>query len=316
MTVVSAMKFNEQEGAMIADEQSSTHIRKSDIATKIHEFKCSDSITALTGGSGASDILYEIVMKTENEIRENIKDIKYGKHISVALSQVMAKVKRKLIEQQFQSSYGLSEAELQCGQKITPEGRLTIESGIMQEYKQYASPFSTNTHPLFQNSFLVISYDNKEGIQISSVDMKYGKFYISRPYECIGSGSDMADNELNLFFENTPRENRNNIDPIEGIIALLYATDRAAARNIGVGGTPLIYILKKDEITIPSEENSRLAVEIVKGNKKGYLSTEFTKKSLQELIYAKANFKSIEQEMWTQAVDISKLSLLLRGYKV
>ncbi len=142
---------------------------------------------------------------------------------------------------------------------------------------------------------------------------------ISRPYSSIGSGEDIADEELYSFFERVPREERENINPVKGLCALLNATERASAINIGVGGTPSIRILgkkgKKVEVISPPENASRLAIEIVKGTRRNYLSEEFEEEAIKQLLFRGKDFQTIEKEMWAAAKNKDKLSLMLRGYK-
>ncbi len=118
MTVISAMKFNKESGALISDEQASTDVRKYDIASKIFDIE-SGGKTVLLGGAGASDVLYEGAREAKDVIEKNKDKLKSAKDLLNILGQVMSKQRRRYIEIYMQNQYGLSEEELQSGQKKT-----------------------------------------------------------------------------------------------------------------------------------------------------------------------------------------------------
>lgn len=327
MTVISAMKFNRTCGALVSDEQASTEVRKYDIASKIHELRSKDDKIAILGGAGASDVLYEAAQDTIKAIEKNQGPINSAQDLLNILGQVMSKQKRRYIEIYMQNFYGLTEAELQSGQKKLPDGsRIQLDPTILREYHaliQGERDFSQ----LLKNKFLSLTFDGE--VQIFSVSSSFtNPIPVSRPYSSIGSGEDIADEELYSFLERIPREERENIDPVKGLCALLNATDRASTINIGVGGTPSIKILTKATakekgkiinkviITSPSENASKLAIEIVKATRRNYLPPEFEEKAILQLLFRKKDFREIEREMWNNTTDKKKLSLLLRGYKV
>ena len=80
MTVISAMKLNESEGAIISDEQSSTDSRKYDNSEKLYDFS-HENMTFAVGGTGALWVLYDIAKKfgryfedySKNESKQNMK---------------------------------------------------------------------------------------------------------------------------------------------------------------------------------------------------------------------------------------------------
>ena len=161
---------------------------------------------------------------------------------------------------------------------------------------------------------------DKTGIQLYNVSMALANpVPVARPYESAGIGSDTADNELYAFFENIPREKRPNVDRIDGLTALLYATYRAGVRNHGVGGTPHIAIIKGNELILPEENSSKLGVEVVRAARSGFVGEAFKREALDGLMYKNAAFDAIDKAMWSEAKKLEKdnsLGLMLRGYKV
>ncbi|MBW3015471.1 hypothetical protein KY330_03555 [Candidatus Woesearchaeota archaeon] len=318
MTVISDMLFNANEGAMVADEQS-TGARKSELATKIHVLSNDNEKTpvlTVIGGTGLSDFLYEISQEYRRIFELNKAKVESGVQMAELLASVMADVKRKYLNGYLKNKYGVEEADIHRGFKVNDRGDKEPIGQFLTE--QYMQIVNSNGLEINQNRFLILTSD-KDGVNLYSTDTQSLSNAVpsSQPYASAGSGSDMADEALYEFFEKVPRESRRDINPVDGISALLYATERASKRNVGVGGTPMIAVVKEGKVIIPNERSSRLALEIVKGTKAGYLSKAFENESLAGLVYGDADFNKIEKAMWEEAKkDKDNLSLLLRGYKV
>jgi len=314
MTVINAMKFNEREGAMISDSQSSTSIRKYDIAIKLDDFETSKA-KAIIGGSGAADILYQIKEETAETLQQYQDRIRSGKDLAKIVAQVANRVKREYVTGLLESQFGLRERDLIAGFQVTEEGKTPIDQAIIQKYHQIVSGSDPSTAQLLQNGFLILTSDSS-GIKIYMATTTLGNARpIARPYDSIGSGSDVADNELYDFFNTLTREQRDNVDPVEGIAALINATSRASERNQGVGGTPSLKVFRDNQIITPNYNATQLAVEIVKGVNRGFLEKDFQRSALDALIYQGQDFKSVETEMWAKAKNIAEFSRMLRGYK-
>src|SRR3989338_9458481 len=139
MTVITAMKFNEKEGAIIADERSSGGIRQYDIATKIHILSNGDS-KIITGGSGAADILYETIINAEKEIKDHKDRVSNARVIVDILTYALSKVKRNYLDGYLKSSFGLEEINFQTGIVTMPDGtKSNIDATLMQKYYQIIS---------------------------------------------------------------------------------------------------------------------------------------------------------------------------------
>lgn len=319
MTVISGMKFNQHSGALVADAQSSTNMRKYAIATKIHTLENPDkSAIAVIGGTGAADILFDVATQLPNIIATNPEHIRDGRSIADIVARHMASVKRQLIGSHLYSKFGLSEADFQSGQVITPQGGRPIEPGIMQYYKEIIAGQAEFAQQFLGNGFLVMPYD-KSGLQLYIADMHTlaAPILISRPFESIGIGRDTADSVLYTFFENMPREMLSEVNPIEGLAALISATKKASDRNNGVGGIPLIALVKSDKVTLPNERECKLGVELVEAIDGRFLPKSAGLALLDDLLYKSADFEQVSAQMLEHANhNRGALGLKLRGYKV
>lgn len=321
MTVISAMKFNPRDGAIVSDEQSTTgYFRKYELATKIHVLTVPEGgIYGLMGGSGAAGVLYETFQAVQEFLPQYQKEIKSKRDLASLVGRCMTSVKRKYVNGYLESSFGLTESDFICGYRTVQDGsKVPIHELLTRRYFQVVSGSpEERVSEILNNAFLMLTTD-ADGIELYLSTMGLSNATpVSRPYETIGSGADMADGELSSFLESLPRAERENIDPIRGIGALLWATNRASTKNIGVGGTPFVYIIKDGKLSGSPEENTtRLAMEIVRGFQRGLLPRSFEEEALKALIYNDGDFEAVEQEMWKQAKSSSELSLLLRNYKV
>ena len=322
MTVICGMKFNGHSGAIVADEQSSNFgmLRKYDLAAKVHILKPSEesSLVAIMGGSGASSVLQEVYAIAAKFAHDAGAKVESKEQLAGLVSQAMTIVKRRYINGYLQNTFGISEVEFLQGYRESKEGKSPIDGRFMEKYMRIASGYpEERISPLTSNDFLLLSSD-KEGVDIYQAGMELGNpMLVPRPYHVIGSGSDMADSELSSFFDGIARDNRHEVNETQGLMALLFATDRASARNIGVGGTPFIYVLRDGKVlNSPVEANSRLAGEVVRASKYGYVPRPFAEEAVSALVYKGENFAAVEEALWKNVQDKDKFSLFLRGYKI
>ncbi|MBU1199688.1 MAG: hypothetical protein KKF46_01875 [Nanoarchaeota archaeon] len=318
MTVISGMRFNPRQGAIVADEQSSNSNRKYDIAQKLHTLSAGEQpIQAVIGGSGAADILHAVELRVDQDLTKYGPKLESAEKLAGLVGYSFQNVRNEFMDAYMRTNLGISWDEFKTGFAKSDDGEnLQIEKGLMDDYRNLISGRDSRVEFIQRNQFLILCGDAKDVKLYTTHGCQTKPMPIARPYEVIGSGSDAADHALAGFFENRAREQKKDIDPIEGIIALLQATERASAVNVGVGGTPYIAIISDGKIIQPSENNSKLASEIVKAEKRDMLKSGFTSEALASLLYRNANFADVDQEMQRQAHDPVALNRILRGYKV
>src|SRR3989344_215801 len=309
MTVISCMRFNDKEGAMVADEQSSVmggNFRKYDLATKVYTLVDKENEKLIIGGTGATNFLHEAYKQALSSRKPEYS----AKDTLQLLSSIFIKLRRDIIDGSLISRFNCKEEDILRGTKyITDDkGEIRREEKLGELVKQkYQEMLEHLEQGVFNSSFLSLSYDTNSTIEINHVSASSRKpMMISQPYATTGTGADTADGILYNYFSLRDRNARDNIDPLDGLATLLYATALASARNIGVGGTPFISMIIDGKIITPNENNSRLAVEIVRAAKNGYLNQEFQKEALKNLVYNGTEFKEVEKEMWRASSDIEK----------
>jgi hypothetical protein len=318
MTVVSGMIFNPEEGALIADEQSSGQVRKYDIAKKLHNYSAEGGkVKAAMGGSGSSEFLHAVDLQIEEGLKTKRADeIPNGEALADFIGQNLLSTKIGYLDNYLRTNLGPGWQDFQAGNFLDANRNMRqIEPSLMENFKSLMGGRDERS-AFFSNNGILLMTSEPGKIKLYNLMCNITKpIPISRPYESIGSGSDMADQVIYSFFENQPREKRESINPIEGLVALLHATERASAVNQGVGGVPYITVLKQGEIIQPCENNSKLAAEIVKAEKKGMLNKGFSRTALYSLLYKNEDFETVETEMFARAKDKTDLDRMLRGYR-
>jgi hypothetical protein len=316
MTVISVMKFNSEQGVIVADEQGSGRNRTSNIINKIDYFNISKNMFLVTGGTGSGNFLYDVCKKSKKELKENKKEIHELRDAFDIIGNVLAKTRKDYRNGHCISRFGITDEEFQTGMKKIDDGsQEKINSFLMNSYEKIIDNKDERTKN-FNGKLVGIGY-GEEGIEIYSISHHSADARPSSvPYTTGGSGNDMASASLDKFLDKIPRSKWENINPLKGTIAILDATNDAIDYNIGVGGIPRIAIIDDKKIYEVSENNSKLSLELVIAGKYDLIPKRFQHNSIKSLVFEKGEFKSIEAEMWEQTKDADKLSLLLRGYRI
>jgi hypothetical protein len=328
MTVISALYFNKKggSGAVVADEQSSTYGRKYDITTKVQTISIPDydqpegteipKICAIIGGTGSTDVLNEIAERSAEAIAADKRNIARKEDLVARIGRIMGEVRGEFVNSFLYAQFRLSEVDFQTGHRTLPDGtRVPLTRQLLAEYDSIARNPNGPLSMAINNQFLILGIDHN-GAQLYNVHNNLLKpVRVKAPYDTVGSGSDLADPALYRFYKKIDREGRTDIDPVEGISALLNATIEADM-NHGVGGTPMITAIDNGKIYTPDSNRSRLAMELLIGVREGYLAKAFAHDSIGGLVFGDATFDATEDEMFRQATNAKDLSRILRKYTV
>ncbi|MFH0700842.1 MAG: hypothetical protein V2A62_00230 [Candidatus Woesearchaeota archaeon] len=307
MTVINAMKFNDKEGGMVADSQSSTSLRKYEFADKVGSI-CKGDLYLLLGGSGRTDILGEMRDRLFGFLNsEKGQEIKTARSAADVLSQMMTDYKRKAIEQYLISTYGVSSQAALSGQGIDPKLHQVIMEALTAQSK--------DAQETFNQWFLMIGKDST-GTSTYFIPMGCLPIFRAEPYTTIGSGSDESDKVLSSFIKGLGRSGRRNVVPLKGMKALIRATNASSEVNQGVGGVPTISYFNEKGITILGEDESRLATEIVRVNDARLIQDELAESCLETLLYQSGHLDEVETQAFKRAEPgYDRIMRFLRGYQ-
>ena len=309
MTVINMLSLGES-GIAVADEQSSSFIRKYNVAQKLQLFD--DKV--VYGGSGPADIIREIYEQSKREIQELKKE-----RGSLQLKDIYEIVSKVAInhKNQFKNRILYSNLGITLDDYIT--GTLSRNGQKLDEHvKAYAGNAIQKIDEEWHVAALLGGFElngDSQKFSIYGVDARGFSFKISRPYGTIGSGADESDKVLSSYIANLKRDKREKIAPHEGLAKIIEATNASARLNVGVGGTFSIVYINPHEVIIPSEDNCILATEVVQGLTHALLDKDLAYNMLERLIFKQEDFEVVEEELKTGTKDWKLLDRFLRGYK-
>ena len=260
----------------------------------------------LGGGTGASDFLYEA-----GQILTDIFGVKRNfeaKEVAYNLSEVMIKMKREGIDSHLRSNYGVDTARAISGEGIDMQLKERVMKVLTGEDRRMGQFYS--------GMFILIGKD-KDKVNLYNIPIAERPMLSSRPYGSVGSGSDESDKVLYSFVESLKKDQRKNIDPSSGMMALIRATNASSEINQGVGGVPTISYFNSNAIKILGEDESRLATEIVKVMDANLIKKSLAKDSISDLLYNSENFEDIENKAFNcKGSNYNQIMRFLREYKI
>ena len=192
--------------------------------------------------------------------------------------------------------------------------------GIGQHLIPSVNEYLTGQHKclqeLFSGGFLLIGKDS-EGVRLYCVAFGMSEQLPPRPYVSIGNGSDESDKVLYSYVNNLKREQQNDIPFLEGMAALIRATNASSDINLGVGGVPTISYLNDKEIMVLQEDKSKLATEIVRVRDRNLVRKPDYELSLSGLLNDNMSLDEAEKLAFNKEnpVKYDQIMRFLRGYK-
>jgi hypothetical protein len=342
MTVVNVMKFDHYRGALVCDEQTTFDDNRyaylSDKIKNLIPYKISkdQGIVAAYGGSGTQSVAAEVVKKTRRELEMAFQDMKSAglknfhyetiEDISRFAMRKMLEVKHHHLNDVIYANFHFDMDDFNRGYyEVGGEKYEIKQENVIEKTTEYITwkDYNPDVDVIFKNKAIIAGYDPVNGFEIYTLSLMENEcFYSGGLYESIGSGSDTATISLNDFINTKVlSKRRKNIDPVEGIIELVRATNASARKNYGVGGYFNIVLIDGEK---PAGEQyfeildhrARLASEIVFAAEYNLLTQDDTFYLMNRIIFEETPFEEVEEEFIRKSTDPKKMDLLLRGYKI
>src|SRR3989338_8431550 len=138
MTVVSCMKFNEHEGAIVSDEESSNFSaswRKYDLSEKLQEFSKPDkSVSLIIGGSGMSNTIHEVEVRLNELWTAHNDKINDKCTIVNEIKNILNSITGQYIEDYLKNKFRLSEIDFQRGYRVISDDKGTLQQIPLEKY--------------------------------------------------------------------------------------------------------------------------------------------------------------------------------------
>ncbi len=312
MTVINALVFNPESGAIVSDEQGTSGGRKENTAKKVFPLFDKPSLQALVGSAGPISANLKTIFDSQNKptdatsydavVKNIVKNAVNGRH--------------QQVQHYLHGKFGISFEEALTGKT---QSNKDINPQITQAYMtEFTQGIQSSEHI---GQYLLLGRDSHNSMAITAFDSREENVYqMFQGHFSIGSGADASNTELSKFMMDIPRDKRNKINPVKGLEILLYATKLSEIMNNGVGGIPDIGIIYEGKIIQPKEDESKLAQEIARANKRGGLiRPEFAYDALDSLLLKGSDHQSVDKALWDEGQmqgNLYELSKLLREYRI
>ncbi|MAH07367.1 hypothetical protein CMI38_03915 [Candidatus Pacearchaeota archaeon] len=302
MTVINMLSFGET-GVAVADEQASLAVRKFNFAKKLHEL---DETTIF---AGAGSLYY--MMNVYDRVKDSMKglgDDYLLSHLHGSVVDSIIDYNKQLRETALQSSFGIGMDDFSTGTHL--ETGRPLEDQMKSMMGNRLSKIEESNHG---NAILLGGIENgKFEIYIADYSGNASKVYI--PHQSIGSGAEESERILFNYSTLLSREGREKIDPKEGLVKVIEATNSSARMNQGVGGTISIAYVTSEGIKNPTENDCRLASEIVEAHSLDLLGKNPTYNFIDRIIL-NGNSENVKGEFKSEIKDWDSFNEHLRGYK-
>lgn len=345
MTVVNALIFDKNSGAMCCDEQTSIgEVRKMLSSDKIQKIvpsvvRKNCRLEAVYGGSGTTAIGDEIRMGIKKKIKEKYESITGNNTNSNSLITMdeifriaydeMMKVKHLHINDIVKGYFNFDTSDYVRGYyNDKDKHKIEIKQKEIKDKVFNLMNWSNASEVdcIFLNSAIIAGFDESGIFKMCKLSMKT-EMLLQMPvsiFETIGSGSDSAQIIFSDYIgSKTLDERRNHIDKTEGMIQLLRATNAAAKYNMGVGGYFNIVLFDSTQDNPDKRfveimnSSSRLASEVVFAYYNDFINYDNTFLLIDELVFKKEkSFREVNDMFFKMSSDKFKMQKFLRGYKV
>lgn len=344
MTSINAIKFNHEQGAMLCDEQRGWNEEDMMIMTAdkikpvtIQEVENTLRFVASYGNTGSSSVGDELKFKIKNSITTrftkqkklkggNLKHLMTIEELANLAFQMQVEMKHRHIDETLKGRYGFTTKDFLRG-SYSNNGKsydITQDEIISQVHKDIAwLGRSGDATPIFLNAGIIAGYEPKEGFRIFHLSLIE---HLCEPVQEIflndGSGRDVSMINMTDYTNNLSiPERAGDIEPVEGLFAIIDAVNAASRFNLGVGGYYNIIIFDgkaKNPADIRkeiSDYRAKLAAHLVNAVFMNQIDEKKSKELLEALIFGDENFEVVFEKMMKAARNKKSLSRILRGYK-
>jgi len=344
MTVINAIRFNPYAGAMVCDEQMTygDFSRKIDNADKIQSvvephIEADEKIHVCLGASGTSAIGDEL----KNRLRERIAK-RYKQYRERSLSRekpfmslddisqlafaIVVEIKKRYCESMVEANYNFTINQFIDGSYAAQDKTFDIKQKeiVDQVFETITwSKRSSQARFVFLNRSILAGIGADGLFHIYSLSMIDGSVKkVQSIFHSIGSGQDTSDLVFSQFTMNkTLKQRRSNIEPADGLLTIISATNSACTNNVGVGGYFNIVLFdgqqksagkRRQEV---SDCRAKLASEIASAYQFEFIPRKKAISLLNSLLLQGKDFHQVEQQLFASASDKESLARILRGYK-
>lgn len=337
MAIVNVLKFNENAGAMIADEEYWVWGRRRSFFTD-HIYRISEGelgenlkMQLLYGGVGHPPFHNELTTHLQKRLNTFIVEGKADKiptnteQVGYLLLEAAQEAIQRRVNDHLQFLYGVTIDDVNRGFFKKDGKKYEInQASIKKELVNIVMQKGNNQFlkPLYKSRGVLMGIDQEFGF--SAYYFNFDKSILafnSGGFDAIGPGKYAAGITLgNYLNEINLHQRRENIDQIEGLFTLIHSAISAQAFK-EVGGYFIIEILSQKDNVSPATvktihgHQAKLATEIVTAQLLEQIEKTTAFSLLERLIFNEEEFDKIEDELFTKAKSGKILEWRLAGFK-
>ncbi|MCD4783092.1 MAG: hypothetical protein K8T10_04585 [Candidatus Eremiobacteraeota bacterium] len=335
MATVFFMKFNRDQGAIIADEMT-WHLsfkygyRPSRYGDNIMnlldaETSMKNDFVAVYAGIGFPSFHFEVARKAAKKLNMDGETIGNLDKTGEFVENIYQEVHARLINDRLRFNFGFDRDQLN-NRKFKYEGKeydINQESVIDEAKKILNFGDKQEAYQrIFDNEGLVMGYDKDNGIRAYHIENSGRGLEFAYPFDAMGPGKELgtrvfADTSYRMQLE----ERRKGFSFSDGLFLLLNCFIESYDSNMKTGGYFQIFMIdgKREffnELTKErNDHNCHLAAEIIRGYRWGYLTRSIAQPLIDRLVIQGEDWEPIENEMFEASSDPGLLKKYLMGFK-
>jgi hypothetical protein len=342
MAIVNALKFDDHSGAMLTDEESwLLRRRRTFFGDNLHSLLSPEmadalNIEAVYGCTGLPSFHFEVVQKTRRRLESayakggrsqgGIDGLRTLDDVAKVTMDVMRDLTRRRVDERLKFLYGFTADDLNRGFFETGGQKYDIKQDCVRDRAMKLVTWSDKgalMKNVFENHAVVIGHDPRHGYNAFVLKGELSVLsFVSAGFEALGSGKYAAGIAFAKYLNSRSlAQRKRGLNRTEAMIELIN-TGTAAADYFGECGGyfNICYVdgrgaTHAQRFVNIRDHAAKLAAEIVAAYKEGFLKKADAFGLIDELVFARGKWESVEQAMFKKAKNAKGMDFILRGYK-
>lgn len=335
MATVFFMKFNRDQGALVADEMA-WHLsfkygyRPSRYGDSIlnlldEQFSAKNNFVAVYTGVGFPSFHFEVARLAGNTLKKDGTLTGDLDKTGAAVQNIYQDVHARMINDKLRFNFGFDRDQLN-NKKFSWDGKdyEIKQDAVIQEAKKIMKYGSKEDayHRIFDNEGLLMGYDKENGIRAYHIGNDGRGLDFAYPFDAIGPGKEIG---TKIFADTNYRmqldQRREGFNFSDGLFLLMNCFVEAYDFNMKTGGYIQVFQIdgKREFFKSLTDEksghNTHTVAEIIRAYRWGYLERREAQPLMERLLIHGEEWEQVEDEMFAKSSDPASLKKHLMGYK-
>lgn len=333
MAIVNALRFSDNAGAMIADEEYWVWGRRRSFFTDHIYPLCDEQLSEklnmqlVYGGIGHPPFHLETVEHLKKRLAEGKEGYpETTEEVGYMLLEEAQKTIQRRINDQLNFLYGVTIDDINRGYFEVDNKKYDIkQKKILTELTNVVMQKGNNDFlkPIYKSRGVLMGLDPQHGFTMFHMNYdKSAMAFVSGGFEAVGTGKYASGIAFGQYLNNlNVAERRDGVEPLRGLFTLFESALLASESFKEVGGYLKAAVILRDNETMKNRlkliqgHDAKLAAEIVQAYRTGYIALEIALSLFDRLVHDKSSFDEIEDELFQATENPFFLELRLAGFK-